>query len=71
MMKLKEEKKLDEANTYRNILVAMNLNQHQFFCLLNISIKGISRQGKVKGVLFSFELIICPCRGEKGMRLLK
>lgn len=69
-MKLKGEN-LDEVNTNRNILVTMNLNQHQFFCLLNISIEGILRQGKVKRVLFSFELIICPCRGERGMRLLK
>lgn len=69
-MKLKGEN-LDEINTNRNILVTMNLNQHQFFRLLNISIEGILRQGKVKRVLFSFELIICPCRGERGMRLLK
>lgn len=69
-MKLKGEN-LDEINTNRNILVTMNLNQHQFFYLLNISIEGILRQGKVKRVLFSFELIICPCRGERGMRLLK
>lgn len=69
-MKLKGEN-LDEVNTNRNILVTMNLNQHQFFCLLNISIEGILRQGKVKRVLFSFELIICPGRGERGMRLLK
>lgn len=31
---IEEGKKLDEANTYRNILVAMNLNQHQFFVYL-------------------------------------
>lgn len=51
-MKLKEEKNCDEADAYRNILVATNLNQRQFLCLLNVSIKGILRQGKVKAGAF-------------------